>query len=613
MLTQRKSVFLLPPSVAERIAAGEVIERPGSVVKELVENSLDAGATEIIVALEDGGKALIEVTDNGHGMTREDLALSVQRHATSKLRTLGDLESLSSLGFRGEALPSVGAVAELSILSRTEDALGSNEIILGDIGTKPEVRSATFGHFLGKPHGTRVRARGLFAQVPARFKFLKSKSAEVSYVREWLERIALSHPEVGFRLVSDDRTVLSLKADSEAGRVKAVLSDGQDFPVITATDESGPCRITIQWLQGMGLPTTRKLIQVVNGRAVRDRVLQQALLGGFRQSLLPGQFPALLLKLEIDPSRLDVNVHPSKTELRFLDQSAIYRALQGTLERMIAANGTPAFVASREFPTESPSFGVWEKRLFTPAHHYAQSSELSLPQVQPTWSFTNPPVAESPSTSPTSNECYTLPSQTHPLSNGRFVGMIFNTYLVYDLGHELALVDQHAADERVRYERLRKRFLSEEHARVATQALLLPEAVRFPNEARQIVEERLLWLAKLGFEAELFGESTLLFRSLPGEWGLDSLALRLKGLTERLIDADLQEASLGVDESVFEKLASEACHSSVRAGDRLETLEALALVGSLFQCAHPWNCPHGRPTVVRVPQGRLEEWFQRRV
>jgi DNA mismatch repair protein MutL len=207
----------------------------------------------------------------------------------------------------------------------------------------------------------------------------------------------------------------------------------------------------------------------------------------------------------------------------------------------------------------------------------------------------------------------------HPLRGARFVGSLFNTYLVYDLGHELGLVDQHAADERVRYERLKTRFLRSEGRVAETQALLLPEAIKFAEESRAAIEDRLPWLEKLGFEAEIFGESTLLFRAVPGEWGQASLPVRLKALTERMIEAaadrsdSSQSRTLSIDEEIFERLASEACHSAVRAGDRLEPLEATTLVDSLFACAHPWNCPHGRPTLVRIPRARLEEWFQRRV
>jgi DNA mismatch repair protein MutL len=590
--THRARVSVLPPLVAERIAAGEVIERPSSVVKELVENALDAGATEIAVVLEDGGRSLIEVLDNGHGMDREDLALSVLRHATSKLREVEDLDRIRTLGFRGEALPSIAAVSELSIVSRAKDAERAHELRMEDQAA--QVEPVTFGHFLGSANGTRIRARGLFSQMPARLKFLKSQAAEVGHVREWIERLALAHPAAGFRLVSDDRTILSLRPQEEAARVRAVLADGNDFPVVTA--EAGGFRV--HWLQGLSTPQKRKLVQVVNGRAVRDRLLQQALLGPFRQALLPGQFPAVALFAELDPATIDVNVHPTKTELRFLESGKVFRAVQSLIEELIGRHGAPAYAGGA---AASAPYPVAVQPSFQPAF----GNPAAWPAREPSWTSAPAPRSGSATAPETRSETGDLPAG-HPFTASRFKGIAFATYLMFDLGDELGLVDQHAAHERVRYEKLKKRSLG------GAQALLIPEVVHFPAEERPLVESRLAWLGRLGFEAELFGETSAVFRSVPSEWGTDQLRVRLKNLLDRLLAPETQGA-LALDETLFEALASEACHSSVRAGDRLEPAEALALVDQLFACSHPWNCPHGRPTVARIPRARFEEWFQRRV
>ena len=373
----RRPIQVLSANVAERIAAGEVIERPASVVKELIENSLDAGATEILVALEDGGKSLIEIIDNGHGMSPEDLALCVRRHATSKLSSVGDLEKILTLGFRGEALPSVAAVSELSVLSR---ALGSDtayELKLPAVSDQErfedrrfEPEKATFGHFLSSPHGTRIQARGLFAQIPARLKFLKSQGAEVSQVREWIERLALAHPKAGFRLLSDGRQVLSLRPQSETDRVRSILADGEDYPILSANsdlgaaagglgvpDRAGGIHVRVHWLQGLSSPQMRKLVQVVNGRAVRDRMLQQALLAPFRQALLPGQFPAVALYVDIDPALIDVNVHPTKTEIRFLESRRIFHVIDELIDGLIAREGAPAFAPGPAFGSAGSPVG----------------------------------------------------------------------------------------------------------------------------------------------------------------------------------------------------------------------------------------------------------------
>ena len=704
----RRPVQILPPQVAERIAAGEVIERPASVVKELVENALDAGATEIEVRLEDGGKKLIEVTDNGHGMGPEDLRTCIERHATSKLTELADLDRLRTLGFRGEALPSIAAVAELSLLSRTEGSKSTHpsndsayELVLRSFVSSDESQRAkpepvTFGLFLQSETGTRIQVRGLFSQVPARLKFLKSNAAEAAQVREWLERLALTHPEVSFRLLSDTRTLLQLRAESETDRVRAILADADDLPIRSAvyplegslfgehsaneSEKDGALRLRIHWLQGVSSPQTRKLVQVINGRAVRDRLLQQALLNPFRQALLPGQFPAVALFVEIDPSQLDVNVHPTKSEVRFLESSKVFRAIQSTVEHLIERVGAPAVIGGGDpnsaslsrsaFPTASPTGFPASAPSSLGSLGFSRAAQMagfatgfradpttssaggpstwhaSEPERQSGWNFLSAPTVTIGSSPEPSQATTELPLADAPSSTRdavsrdraeqallqalgvhvREVGILFRTYLAYETPEELILVDQHAADERVRYERLKARALRASSR--TTQALLLPEAVRFAPEKREEVEKLLPLWTEVGFEAELFGEDTLLFRGIPADWGTSQLRARLKSLMERSLawreetsesasfdpkSPEREKAVLKMDELLFETLASQACHSAVRAGDPLEPEEARALVHQLFLCDHPWNCPHGRPTVVRITRGRFEEWFQRRV
>ena len=618
LLTHR--IKRLAPAIAERIAAGEVIERPSSVVKELVENSLDAGASEISVTLEDGGKSLIEVMDNGHGMPPDDLLLCIERHATSKLSSLEDLDRILTLGFRGEALPSVAAVSELSILSRARGADTASELVAGDVAlrtqTPPVVKPVTFGHFHHAPHGTRIQARGLFSQVPARFKFLKSASSEVSHVRDWMERLALAYPHVGFQLLSGDRKILTLRPQTELERVREVLSDGDDYPVVVAQngtpgDHSTPLnrglKIRLYWIQGLSCAQAKRLVQVVNFRPLRDRFLQQAMLSPFRQILLPGQFPALALFIEVNPAALDVNIHPTKSEVRFLDQSQIFQAMQGLVKEMVSQNGAPARV-----PLSSPL------PLGEPDH-----------RTPPTWSvsdYRSPSSLHATEQSTLARDVKPAPWIAEPLPHfpqspvpmgllGPPQAILFQTYLLYEDGNELVLIDQHAAHERIRYEKLKKRLLASEVNQTphTAQTLLLPETTLIQEEDRPRIESRLSYLEALGFEVELFGENTLLFRSVPVEWGTHSLKTRLKNLIDKLLQLEPENESALLDESLFESLASEACHSAIRAGDRITGMEAQSLVQDLFRCTHPWNCPHGRPTVVRMPERKLEEWFQRKL
>lgn len=594
-------IQILAPLVAERIAAGEVVERPGSVVKELVENAIDAGATEISVRLEDGGKELIEVLDNGNGMSRHDLELSVLRHATSKIREVSDLESLATLGFRGEALPSISASAELSILSREKNSETTLQWKEG------RIEHATFGNFHAEKHGTRIQVRALFSQIPARLKFLKSATSEVSAVRDWMERLALTHSEVGFKLETESRVVFTARPETEAARVARILGDANDYPVVTEeVIEAGAIRARIHWLQGATSQQMRKMVQIVNGRAVRDRMVQQALLSPFRQALLPGQFPALALYLDLPPYLLDVNVHPTKTELRFLNSSQVFRTIQRLGENMVQKHGSVGFAHAK-----IQSDASFAEMLPPSAQNafFATASE-TLTTVMQSPRVTQPFGApEAVLSTPTP---FSTPA--HPFTVDRFSGILFQTYLLYDLGHELALIDQHAAHERIRFEALRKRALSEGGS-APSQTLLLPEVVRFPAEERVRLESRLPLIEKLGFDAEIFGDEQILFRGIPAEWGVGNLRTRLFSLIEKLRNLEPGEVPEGLkfDERLFEKLASEACHSSVRAGDRLTPEAAAEITTALMECEHPWNCPHGRPTVARVPRARFEEWFQRRV
>lgn len=588
-----RPIRILPPAIAEKIAAGEVIERPASVVKELLENALDAGATRVQVTLEDGGKQLIEVADNGHGMAADDLERSIQRHATSKVSALEDLERIRTLGFRGEALPSIGAVSELSILTRDESVRSSTAYRLSE----GRVEKVTHGEFLGSMHGTRVQARGLFATFPARLKFLRAASAEVSAVRDWMERLAISRPDVAFTLLSGGKELLRLPTppsdaaeSAEVARVRAILAEGEDYPILLGQAEG----VRAYWVQGLSVPTLRKTAQVINGRSVRDRAVQQALLQPFRQTLLPGQFPAVAVYLDLPPGEVDVNVHPSKAEVRFLRSSEIFSRVARALEGLIEEHGAPGFVAGSSFSLQSESAApAFSPTLSSPARAW-----------QPTLSAAEPASPE-PAASADS-VAIDAPAST-------YLGPLFSTYLAFDLGDELLLIDQHAAHERVRYESLRLR-----HHRGQSQALLIPEIVGFRAEDRARLESALPALAAIGLEAELFGQDKLLVRATP--WAVspgesEELRTRLKNLVERVVhrpDSAKVDATL-VDEISFETLASRACRSSVMAGDRLSPEQAITLHRDLMRSEHPWNCPHGRPTTVRIPRARFEEWFQRRV
>lgn len=591
-------ITILPPLVAERIAAGEVIERPASVVKELVENSIDAGATQIEVRLVDGGCDLIEVTDNGQGMSQADLELCVCRHATSKIHQLEDLDQLNTLGFRGEALPSIAAVSELIIKSRSK--INSNSSAdtyeVRAAHTAPKKANAqriANHHFAGSSHGTCIQVMGLFSQIPARLKFLKSVGSEASAVREMMERLAFTHPEIAFRLYNGDRTVLDLPNETLEKRAERLLAQGNPFELLIV-ELDGSWAIKVLWLKGLSMPNMRSMVQIVNGRSLKDRILSQAILNPLRQSFLPGHFPAMVVKLDIPCDELDVNVHPTKTEVRFLDSKKIFALCSAAIERMLHDSKPVDFVTgpylSMPLTYASPAYSA--PSYATHTDNTTNNNQLQLNHQS------NAPM--------TSAEEFSF--EASPF--GQYRGVIFQTYLLFERNHELLMVDQHAAHERIRYEMLKNKVLKRES--IESQALLIPEIIHLDSEQLLTVSQKIPLLLQLGFECEVFGESSLLFRSIPAVWGTMELSHRLKNLVTRLEHVG-NTTELVWDETLFEKVAMEACRSSVKGGDRMTEHAAIDLAQKLMRCQHPDNCPHGRPTFVKLNELKVEEWFSRKI
>jgi DNA mismatch repair protein MutL len=584
-----KKIRLLPPLVAERIAAGEVIERPSSVVKELVENAIDAGATDIAVHLLDGGKQTIEIIDNGSGMSREDLALCIERHATSKISTLDDLDQLSSLGFRGEALPSIAAAGNLSIISRSENSDSAYEV-----RRNSSPKAVTFGLFLGSKTGTRVKVDSLFSEIPVRLKFLKSERSEVATIKDWLERLSLIRPETKFSLYSDDRRILELLPVNEMRRVQDVLGVTDNDELKFIESNSTDFKIRAYFLEGQSYPHTRKLIQVINKRALRDRLVQQAILSPFKQSFLPGHFPAMVLFFDVKPSEIDVNVHPTKTEVRFLESNRVFHEIEGTLKGFL---NVPKQIASS---TET---------------HLDQT--IPIDQFQFQQSFTaSEPILD------------TISSRSLPHHQfGEYLGVLFATYFLFQKpaldsnSAEMILIDQHAAHERIRYEQLKNK-ITQKNTQDApqSQSLLLPLTVSLKDmELSEIQSLPLSHLKQLGFDMEFFGDRTVIVRAIPALWGNFDLENRIRNLLRLASSVNANETTNGFskemiwDKLLFESIASEACRSSIKSGDRVSPWSAHVLASQLMQCEHPWNCPHGRPTIVRFKESKLEEWFQRKV
>lgn len=600
-----QKIQILPPLVAERIAAGEVIERPASVVKELVENSIDAGATQIDVRLQKGGCDLIEVTDNGSGMNLEDLELSVCRHATSKISKFEDLSHLASLGFRGEALPSIAAVASLKITSKVKSAETFEVSVEHTAPKKAEAKRVPNYNFVGSDHGTRITVTSLFSQIPARLKFLKSPGAETSAVREIIERLALTHPEIAFSLQSDDRKVLSLPSETLAKRAERMLSDDNPFELLTVKLDGG-WAIEVIWLKGLSQPHTRSIYQIVNGRALRDRIVQQAILSPLRQSFLPGNFPSIVVKLDIPADEIDVNAHPTKTEIRFLDSKKIFALCSAAIDRLLA-DSTPT-----EMELSSVMNPIYSQGSYP---HYNPSSTYQ-PQYQPELgnkSFYSDLGSDFKNENSTPTDAAgDFSFDTTPF--GQYKGIWFSTYLVFEQNEEILLIDQHAAHERIRYEKLKSRVLKRE--KVEEQELLTPEVIKLDAEKVFQLRDKLPLLQSMGFDCEAFSEESILVRTIPAVWGMNQLTLRLKNLLERLHEsthAELKSNHPVWDEALFEKVAMEACRSSFKAGDHMNEWSAIDLTKKLMQCEHPGNCPHGRVTFIKISRNKVDEWFNRKL
>ena len=588
-------IRILPETTANRIAAGEVVERPAAVVKELVENALDAGATRIAVSLEEGGIGRLVVEDDGSGMAPAELDLAVERHATSKLPEEAVLFRIATLGFRGEALPSIGAVSRLSITSRPRSG-GDAHAILVEGGRKGPVVPAS-----GAP-GTRVEMRDLFYAVPARRKFLRQPRAEADRAVEAVRRLALAWPAVGFRVVVDGREALSLASATQDARIHDLL--GPEFAAAALPVSGAAEGLSLSGLAAQPAhtrPTGAAQHLVVNRRPVQDRLLRTALHVAYRDLVAAGRHPAAALFLDLPPEAVDVNVHPMKTELRFRDEAAARGLLISALRRALGVGAGSASV-----PGLRPPPPAWRRPLPRPsgfAEAQAAFGAEAAPSAPTTGRLPLGFAAPRPSVAPPPSE--PVPDD-HPL--GRPLAQILDTYVLAEAPDgALVLVDQHAAHERLTHEALRAQLL--EAGGVRSQPLLLPAVVDMPqaDAARLLAEAEPL--ARLGLEIEGFGPGAVLVRAVPALLGAPDPAPLLRDLAEEL--AEWEEAT-ALDRRLDAAVARLACHGSVRAGRRLAPAEMAALLRQMEDTPRAATCSHGRPTFLRLGPAELERLFGRR-
>lgn len=602
----------LSEGTINRIAAGEVVERPASAVKELVENALDAGATHIDIVIGGGGRELIRITDDGVGMSADDLTLAVERHATSKLASDAqgreDLHDIATLGFRGEALPSIGAVARLAIVSRTRDGDTAHKITV-EGGNVSAVEPAA------GPIGTRIEVRDLFFATPARLKFLRGERSETLAVSDVVKRLAMAHPEVAFSLTNEMRNMLRLEPEKPGdvgrlGRLGAIM--GRDFAenalAIGATREA----ITLTGFAG--LPTYNRgnaqmQFLFVNGRPVRDKLIVGAVRGAYADFLARDRHPAVALFVEIDARDVDVNVHPAKAEVRFRDAALVRGLIVGALKHALheAGHRASTTVAGAALDALRPvsSFGG------APSYSGGYASHSGFAEPAPTWQGAFADLGAhaarvEPQASVEQNIVSILPDGPVSLPLGVARGQLHETYVIAQTSDGIVIVDQHAAHERLVYERMKKAMAERG---VARQILLIPEVVELDEAEAERLGARAGELTELGFVLETFGQGAVVVREVPAIFG----KLDVQGLVRDLADdlSELDEA-LSLKERLEHVCGTIACHGSVRAGRRLTGEEMNALLREMEATPHSGQCNHGRPTYVELKLTDIERLFGRR-
>jgi DNA mismatch repair protein MutL len=577
-------IQVMPSSLASQIAAGEVVERPASVVKELLENALDAGATDVHIETREGGRRLIRLADNGSGIAAGDIALAFTRHATSKLFSAEELNRIHTLGFRGEALAAIASVAQVTCVSRTRSEQVGARIRI-DSGEIIDRGGA------GTPAGTIVTVENLFHAVPARLKFLKNDATERRHIDALVSRYAMAYPHVRFQLMHDNRIALQTTGNGELIDVLLAVYGSDVAAHMLAIDAASPGEAAIEVSGYVGAPNLSRasrndLTIFINGRWVQDRGLSMAVIQAYHTMLMVNRFPICIVQVDIAPEEVDVNVHPAKTEVRLRNSDAVFRAVQRSVRRALIDHAPIPNITPRVDSTWQPTFDQHELNFrpsATPIHSHPPIQNLTTPQ--PT---TQPP---------------TIANGALPML--RVIGQIGATYIIAEGPEGMYLIDQHAAHERVLFEK----FMTEKrHKQVATQNLLDPLAVEFSPEDSGLLGEHRELLATIGLQLEWFGNHTWLVRSVPAMLAQDDLRSALADLVG---DLRAGEVPFATDEET--KLITRVCkRAAIKAGQLQSHQEMQELVRQLEACQSPRTCPHGRPTMIHWSADEMAREFGRR-
>ncbi|MBT3176380.1 MAG: DNA mismatch repair endonuclease MutL [Desulfobacula sp.] len=597
------TIRILPEILSNKIAAGEVVQRPSFVVKELVENSLDAGSTSISVEIEKGGKSLIRISDNGCGLYRDDALLSIERYATSKIFTTQDLFSISTMGFRGEALPSIASVSKFTLVTRTRES---------DIGTKIEIAGGKLFKVsdIGAPVGTMVEVKKLFFNTPARKKFLKSDNTEISHIADVISGIALGNPGIGFRLFLNKRLVKNFPSGQDFfQRSLAVLGKDVSGNLYSFKDEgqlvsvSGTCSnpaVTRSY--------SNRIYLFVNHRLVYDRGLVAAVIQGYRGRLMKGRFPLGAVSINIPFDHVDVNVHPSKREIKFSNPQSVYQAVSTAVANVLfwAQKNVTAYTGqdlvgpsaeSGEIKKQDSQKNIYthekvdrEVAFLSYGHLPGMADTERIEQARFQW-------PNSGSTDISKNK--------KSLSSLTILGQVMGTYIVAQKNNSLILVDQHAAHERVVYETLKKR---NQALSVQSQTLLVPETLDLTHKEADLLNSILKDLSGLGIKIEPFGGTTFIVKSIPQLIEKKQIKPLVMEIIESFLETQNPSSKVNWLESC---LISMACHTAIRANKTMLQREMVQLLEDLERCENPFHCPHGRPTIISFDAKQMEKLFKR--
>jgi DNA mismatch repair protein MutL len=612
-------IRLLHETVASQVAAGEVVERPASVVKELIENSIDAGARKIDVMIRRGGISLVRVIDDGCGMDRDDALLSLERHATSKIRTATDLEAVATLGFRGEALPSIASVSRFRLTTRETRAVAGTEIIVNG-GKLDVVRDG------GEAPGTQVEVRSLFYNLPARRKFLRSENTESRNIEHQVHLQAVGHPQIGFSLLRDDRVLFQLPAAATLSDRIRDLFGVELLQRLVEVAETGWPKIRISGFigqAGLSRQTRTQQLVFVNGRAIESGLITAAIREGYHTALMKGQYPVTFLFLEPDPASVDVNVHPAKREVRFRDPTGVREAIVQCIQQTLEV-GRTAWQEKFRAPLSSSAAAAGKvppelslrSEVPAPREIHRELPHLSAP-VAGIADAGRAPVSEIVGQAhrlpaahvDSASDALALQRSERLAAQQQFqiIGVLNKLYVLMENADGLVLVDQHAAHERILFEELRRRM---EEQGVPAQKLLLPQTFDVPPRDADWIERNLVILQRMGIGIESFGPGTFKIDSLPSFLDVSDPAQFMRKVIDDLKSASNSASAMRLGE---EMIAKSVCRHAVKANDLLRYPEVEKLIRDLLDCDLPYCCPHGRPTMVQISLAELEKKFGRKV